>query len=330
MRKIILITCLFLGNLSFGQDFHLSQYDAAALNTNPALTGLFEAKYRLHGHYRTQWTAIAQKPFTTGVFGFDMKLKKKWSFGAQILNYHAGNGEYNAFTFSPSLAYNLPLDKLKTHRLSLGLGASVFHKTFNFNALTWGAQYEATADGGQFNRGIVSGENITNSSVITADANFGFMYFYARRGARFNPFVGATFFHLNQPKESFLGTDNKLALRSLFHMGMRIGVNERVSIIPKVYYQLQDKASEFTVSAMGQFYFPKKDFYLMAGSTLRDKDAAIVDFGAKWGAWTARVSYDFNYSTLKFASSGRGATEMSLTYLIFQTKLNPQPTCPRL
>jgi hypothetical protein len=93
---------------------------------------------------------------------------------------------------------------------------------------------------------------------------------------------------------------------------------------------LQDKASEFTVSAMGQFYFPKKDFYLMAGSTLRDKDAAIVDFGAKWGAWTARVSYDFNYSTLKFASSGRGATEMSLTYLIFQTKLNPQPTCPRL
>jgi type IX secretion system PorP/SprF family membrane protein len=328
--KILLFSFLILIGKYTAQDFHLSQYDAAALNTNPALTGLFEAKYRLHGHYRTQWSAIAQKPFVTGVFGFDMKLKNKWSFGAQILNYHAGYGAYNAFSFTPSVGYNLPLNKLQTHRLSLGLGATVFHKTFNFDQLTWGAQYQATADGGRFNQAINSGEVINQQSVVNVDANFGFMYFYARKGARYNPFLGATLFHLNQPKESFLGSSNKLQLRTLLHAGMRIGVTERISIIPKVFMQVQEKASELTFSAMGQFYMPKKDLFLLAGATFRDGDASIIDFGAKKGAWSARISYDFNYSILKSASSGRGATELSLTYLIFQTKANPQPTCPRL
>ncbi len=70
--KIKILFVFILGMYSLhAQDFHLSQYDAAALNTNPALTGAFRGNYRLHGHYRNQWSTVATRPFTTGLLAFD-------------------------------------------------------------------------------------------------------------------------------------------------------------------------------------------------------------------------------------------------------------------
>ncbi|MDX1653405.1 MAG: PorP/SprF family type IX secretion system membrane protein [Brumimicrobium sp.] len=332
INKISLLLCfsVSLSQLSFGQDFHFSQYDVAALNTNPALTGMFEGKHRLHTHYRTQWSAVATKPFTTGLISFDSRINNKWSFGIQLLNYRAGAGAYNAAQVLPSLSYSIPLSKNKFHRITLGVAAGAFHKTFDQNALTWGAQYEATAQGGQFNTATSSGETFQNSSVLRPDFNAGFIYFFAAPGARVNPFVGGSAFHLSTPEESFLGSGNRLPMRYLGHAGARIGINQRLSIIPKVYYQYQDQAMELTVSALAHYYLKGPDVFLIGGFTYRNADAAIAEIGCKWASWQARLSYDFNVSTLKVATNGRGATELSLTYIMFKTETNPIPTCPRL
>ena len=51
MRKLFgLASILLMSTVSFGQDFHLSQYDAASLNVNPGMTGVFKGDYRIHGH----------------------------------------------------------------------------------------------------------------------------------------------------------------------------------------------------------------------------------------------------------------------------------------
>ena len=76
------------------QDFHLSQYDAAPLFLNPALVGQFEGKYRVHGHYRTQWGSLSSKSYKTAAISFDMPFDK-FAFGGQILNRRAGAGDYN-------------------------------------------------------------------------------------------------------------------------------------------------------------------------------------------------------------------------------------------
>lgn len=329
-KVILLFVGLTVAQTTLGQDFHLSQYDAAALNTNPALTGMFEGKHRIHMHYRTQWSAVASKPFITGLLSYDNRINNNWSFGIQALNYRAGAGAYNAAQVLPSLSYSIPLSKNKFHRLTLGVAAGGFHKTFDQNALTWGSQYEATAQGGQFNTGTSSGETFQNSSVLQADFNAGFLYFFAAPGARVNPFIGGSAFHLSTPEESFLGTGNRLPMRYLGHAGARIGINQRISVIPKVYYQQQEEAIELTFAGMVHYYLKGPDAFLIGGFTYRNQDAAIVEIGGKWASWQARISYDFNVSTLKVASNGRGATELSLTYIIFKTETNPIPTCPRL
>lgn len=312
------------------QDFHLSQYDAAALNTNPALTGMFEGEHRLHSTYRTQWSSVATRPITTSLLTFDSRINDKWSYGIQLLNYNAGAGYYNVAQAMPSISYSIPLSKNKFHRLTLAVSGGGFHKTFDQNSLTWGSQYEASAQGGHFNQGLPSGETFQNKSVLRPDVNAGMLYFFGKPGSRISPFIGAAAFHLNTPEEDFIGSGNRLPMRYLAHGGARIGINERLSIIPKFYYQLQERSQEITVSAMAHYYLKGPDVFLLAGFTYRDVDAAIADVGAKWGSWQFRMSYDFNVSTLNVASKGRGATELSLTYIFFKNVSNPIPTCPRL
>lgn len=332
MNRLLLGAVFGLVLVANGQDFHLSQYDAAALNTNPAMTGMFEGKHRFHLHYRTQWAAVATRPFQTGVATYDMRLNSKWSFGIQLLNYNAGAGMYNAAQVLPSISYNVPLDKNKFHRLGFGVSAGIINKSFDFSALSWGAQYQPTATGGMFDQTLNSGESFPGASVTIPDVNAGLLYFFGAPGSRVNPFVGFSAFHLTRPNESFFGVgESRLPMRYLGHAGARIGINEKLSILPKVYMMTQERAVELTYSALAHYYLKGPDMFLIGGFTYRSsRDALIADVGIRYGQWQGRLSYDFNVSTLKVASNGRGATELSITYIMFKSETNPIPTCPRL
>ena len=58
------------------QDAHLSMYDAAPLFLNPAMTGVFQGDWRVHGQYRTQWKAVNFKPYNSALISFDKNYKK--------------------------------------------------------------------------------------------------------------------------------------------------------------------------------------------------------------------------------------------------------------
>src|ERR1019366_1920087 len=93
----VLFLFLFFPSIVFAQDFHLSQYDALPMFLNPAMTGMFDGEYRVNAQYRTQWAAIATKPFTPSGISFDMPVKK-FGMGLQLLDYHEGPalGVYSA------------------------------------------------------------------------------------------------------------------------------------------------------------------------------------------------------------------------------------------
>ena len=126
MRKKIstLICSLFVFSFVQAQDFHLTQYDAAPLNLNPSMTGMFSGYYRVHAHYRTQWAALATNPFQTMEIGYDMPLKN-FSFGGQLMDYTAGTGNYNVFSFEASAAYDKAVDKKGNHHFAGGLQLGV-------------------------------------------------------------------------------------------------------------------------------------------------------------------------------------------------------------
>jgi len=330
MKKII-ISCLAIMSIateSWSQDFHLSQYDAAALNVNPALTGAFQGEYRLHTHFRNQWLAVTPNPFTTGIVGFDLN-KKAWGVGGQIANFRAGIGNYNVLSVMPSFAYKARMGKKKQHFFNFGIQIGFFQKSINASSLTFANQYVKT-NGGEFNTSLSSGENIKNGDFINLDIAGGFMYTYGLHSSRFNPFVGATFYHLNQPTESFLGEENKLPIRSQVQVGARWALSTNLTIIPKVFFQYQEKAEEINAGLMGQYYIRNSDLFLLFGCSYRnDNDAVVVDLGGKYGGFTGRISYDINISTLKTVSNGRGATELSLTYVWNKPNPTPLPSCPK-
>src|SRR5438309_1643127 len=118
LKIFIILSILFLAQVSLAQDFHLSQYDASPLYLNPSLTGFFFGYYRLHAHYRTQWASLVPKPFTTSQVAYDQSLGPV-GLGAQVMDYRAGAGGYNVFNFSVSGAYDYAFDFLQHHHLCM-------------------------------------------------------------------------------------------------------------------------------------------------------------------------------------------------------------------
>ncbi|MFT4601417.1 MAG: type IX secretion system PorP/SprF family membrane protein [Arenicella sp.] len=328
MKRILTIIGIALLSLqASAQDFHLSQYDAAALNANPGMTGVFKGDYRIHGHFRTQWMAIATKPFTTGLISFDAN-QGKWGWGIQAANFRAGTGAYNVISILPSAAFKLPFGKKKFSFFSIGAQAGIFQKSIKISELTFGDQY-SPYNGGQFSN--ATAEAFGDANQINLDVNIGIMYYFAKPGIRVNPFGGITMYHVNRPTETFIqDTDNKLPFRYQGIAGARIVLTNKIAVIPKVMWQYQEKANELQFSALGQFYLESYDIFLLGGGTYRSKDAAILEFGVKYGQWTGRFSYDINTSTLNNATNGRGGSELSVTYIFNRPNPNPVPTCPKL
>ncbi|MFL5764650.1 MAG: PorP/SprF family type IX secretion system membrane protein [Bacteroidia bacterium] len=327
-RSLLLLTIFLSAKVMTAQDFHLSQYDAPPMFLNPAMTGMFDGKFRIHAHYRTQWMAVATKPFTTTGISFDMPVKK-FGIGLQVFNYRAGVGSYNAFSALLSVGYDIVFDKKQNHHLALGVQGGIVQKSVNVNKLTFGNQY-TTADGGGFDTGLPTGETFSNTSFVIHDINAGALYYYAKDNVRLNPFIGFSAFHLTQPTETFFNTDNKLPLRYYVHGGVKVNVNEKIQLLPKFIYMHQVNDQEFTATLLLHYFLKSSDTYLIFGPTYRSKDAAIIEAGIKKGNYTARVSYDINTSSLETVSDHRGGFEISLTYIAHRSKPNPIANCPRL
>jgi type IX secretion system PorP/SprF family membrane protein len=324
---LVLLSFLFVSKIS-AQDFHLSQYDAAPLFLNPALVGQFDGKYRVHGHYRTQWGSVSSKPFNTAAISFDKSIKK-FAVGAQVLNYRAGAGNYDALGITLSGGYSFTFDKKKVHKISIGVQGGVIQKSVDFNELYFENQYTTTG-GGSFDQGLPTGETFGANSFWLPDLNAGFVYYYGADQKKLNPFVGASVFHITEPKESFYGVENKLPMRIMGHGGIKVNLSERIQFIPKVLYMKQKNAQEIDYSLMMHYHLKGSGVILMLQPTYRTVDAFIIEAGVKYSNYEVRLGYDYNTSTLNDFSDGKGGFEISLTYIPKVFKRNPVNNCPRI
>ncbi|HEY1040263.1 MAG TPA: PorP/SprF family type IX secretion system membrane protein [Bacteroidia bacterium] len=325
---IVLLFVLF-GYKATAQDFHLSMYDAGPLFLNPALTGVVDAKWRLHAQYRNQWKSVAFKPYNTALISFDAPVKK-WGFGVQIMNMRAGVGNYNVLQGMGSIAYTVSIDKKKFHNLSLGVQGGITQKSIEYKLYTFDNQYTSSG-GGSFSQDIPSGENFASQSQMLPQVNAGALYYYSKIQSRINPFVGFSAFNLLEPKETFFDSNNKLPMRFYMHTGLRINITEQLYLIPKLLVMRQNNANEQTIALDGGYYFSGSDMYLLGGAVFRNKDAAAFSLGARFDNIIGKVSYDVNISSLAKASNGRGAFEVSFTYMgRNKNKAKAVKACPRI
>lgn len=298
---------------------------------NPALTGKFNGRMRIHGHYRTQWKAIADNPYVTTLLSGDRQMKDGFSLGAQIMNQRAGAGNFNEFRFNVSGAYDLITGtKRAGGRLSVGAQLGFIQKSFDISKLTFDEQYRITGNEGGFDPTVSMGENLGSSSINMMDVSVGVVYFISGESKRINPFIGYAGFHLNQPKETFFNGSNFLPMRHVVHGGVKLNLSEKVQLTPKAWMQNQTNDNELTTTLVMHYYLSEQNAYLIVAPTWRKDDAAIMELGMKYDDYIVRVSYDINTSPLKAATTGRGGFEISLTWIQEKKRPDPAPNCPRL
>ncbi|MBT4775124.1 MAG: PorP/SprF family type IX secretion system membrane protein [Crocinitomicaceae bacterium] len=327
-RVLIVILIICSVTKTKGQDFHLSMYDAAPVFLNPSMTGVFDGEWRIHTQYRTQWKAVNFKPYTTGLISFDMPYKK-WGFGAQLSNFRAGIGNYNAFQALASAAYTVPIDANKFHNISMGTQFGGTQKSIEYQLHTFDNQY-TTTNGGGFDNTIDPSELFAGQSIVIPELNFGAMYYYSKQLSKFNPFIGFSAFNLLTPTETFFSGPNKLPMRFYTHAGVRVNVTEHIFVLPKILVMQQNTFREQTFAIDAGFYLHEAETYLLTGLVYRNRDAISVSVGARKSHYIAKVSYDFNTSTLRPFSTGRGGFEISFTYMKQNYKPKEGKICPRL
>lgn len=299
------------------------------------MTGMFNGKYRAHIHTRRQWAAIMKKPFRTSMVSFDMpmpieKKLKNLSIGALVKNNRAGSGNFNTFNFLISGAYNLTLTSDKNHHISTGIQVGIIQKSVDVSALYFDNQF-FLKDGGGFDPSLPNNESFDNNNVLLADLNIGIIYYYSNNRSRVNPFGGISIFHLNRPRESFLGISNKLPARYVYHWGVKLTLSQSIQIIPQFLFMKQAKAQEFLMGLIGHYKFKGTDKYLTFGPSYRNSDAIIIQGGFKSGRYTYRISYDINTSSLQSYSRGRGGIEFSIIYILPKEQIKPTvKICSRL
>ncbi|RYD52410.1 MAG: type IX secretion system membrane protein PorP/SprF [Sphingobacteriales bacterium] len=300
---------------SYGQGIHFSQYYNAPLLVNPANTALLpDASYRVGVNYRQQWASIPVPYTTISGFGEFQLLRgiegNNWlGIGVAFWDDKAGAGQLQQSRGDLFAAYHLQLGDVQM--LSLGASVGTVQRKVDFTKFTFDQQW----DGFSFDRDLSSGEPAEIRKTNYLDVGLGLNYalfpnenFYLKMG------VAAS--HLNQPTETFYDTTHRVGLRLTGNVEAVIRASPTVILTPSVYFTTQQSAWEALYGSLAQFRIGGDEAAgsFIVGAFHRWNDAAVGVVGYQWSNLRLTSSYDYTLSSLKPATGGRGAFEVSLLY----------------
>lgn len=328
MKKIyyILILFLILGQYSFSQGIHFSQWYEAPVIINPANAGSFFGDYRANLNYRNQWATLGNS-YKTMYASYDMPLGKNnddhktTGIGASFYSDKAGKSNYGRTEALLSLSQSVSVSR--NIDFSLGLGFLYGQVSANFDNLKWDNQY----DGTNYNESIPSGENILNTKSSYFDLNTGFLaqFFGDKKNQTSVGFSASNIVRATKSTLSSGGNTNNRSIRIIFHGKSEISIMAyRGDLIVPTWFLSAQGASR--VIAFGGTYKLNlgmqsnytgyyNSSFLEFGGIYRHEDAlvAIVKFD-----WEQKVqigaSYDINISRLRNASVYQGGFEVSLVW----------------
>lgn len=315
------------------QDIHFSQFNAAPLILNPALTGVNGCDYRMTANYRSQWAGVGK--YNTVAASYDMAVMKRNSksnyggIGISLFSDRAGDLSLSTTQVNLSMSYTVLLNAKGSQLLTAGLTGGLGHRSIDYSKLTTDSQF---GDQG-YDPNLSTGENLTTDGKIFADVGAGFLWSYTvNKNTNFYAGVGIT--HISQPNLSFLGDRNeKLFMKATVHGGAHFKLSNKVFLLPSFMYLNQGPHNQLV---MGSFVKMRKSlvpsdqtaFYL--GAWYRLKDALIIAGRVDIARFSVGLSYDLNISKLTPATKLNGGPEISLVYTGCFRKKNNTSYCPML
>lgn len=323
MKKIVFILvgiaviCLFSVKHVNAQDIHFTQFYASPMSLNPANTGFFDGNWRFMNNYRTQWSAIGV-PYKTISAGFDkpFRLTKDSHFGLGVffINDKSGSSMLTINKLFLSGNYIKEIDEI--HNVGIGLQVGYIVKAFSLDGLTVPSQYNNQS--GVFDPELPNNIATWDENINYPDFNVGVAY----RGdfGKLKPFGGMALFHVNNPQESFLRTEDKLPMRLAIHGGVEYALKDNIILKPNLLTMYHKRAGDWVLSALGYYLMPEGKLVEKAfgGIQMRTAistfDALIFTGGVSLYGFDVGISYDINVSKLSAATNNRGAFEVSIIY----------------
>lgn len=346
MKHLYTIAILCFAVVALGQDVHFSQYYAAPVHLNPALTANFNGVFRVAANYRNQWFLIPTQnqkaPYQTVQGSFDMPVLREklgndgFGFGLNVYHDRAGNGVLSTTCALASIAYHKAVDRYGRSRISLGLQAGIVNKRVNLSNLIFENQLDQAT--GFWNENLANGETgFSDGSILYPDVNIGALWTSAPK-TKFRYYIGFGANHLSQPRETFLGdSKNRLRVRYVVHGGMEIFTSKRqdFSFAPTFLFMLQNNAQQYQ-TGLGFNYEYTEDLGYFGSVSARfstgNADAVIIGAGMEFYNVRLGVSYDINFSGLRTATRAQGAIEVGAVYIFRKERQGPiqyHSYCPR-
>lgn len=319
-----LVLCLFLIPFFIyanAQDLHFSQYFAAPLTVNPALTGKFDGDFRANVNFRNQWSNFdnGYKTFTGSI---DMPIlqnrldeRDRFAIGFSGYTDKSAQGAVNFNYFSFSSAFHKGLDEDGLQQIGLGIQATYANMIINAGKLRFADQITP------YGFTNVTQENFTNSTLKNNyfDVNAGLLYSYSSSEDN-NFYIGTSMYHINRPKQNFTIGDYEVAPRYTFHGGGFFLIGDQKYLHLSALHSRQGGTNETLLGGAMQFqlsdpYNTLTNANFFAGGWVRFNDAIIPYVGLEYYNVRLGVTYDINTSNSKTGAQSRNGVELSLQYI---------------
>ena len=326
---LLIFLCICEGH---AQDRYFTQFYAAPLEVNPALTGAVDGSYRVSLIYHDQWKGVLENQYQTyGVFGdlrFDTGRRSKDRAGAGISVVADRNGVFNFNTNQISLsgAYHKFLDGRTSQYLSAGFSLGIIQHSLNYERLIFDDQFNGLD---QYSFG--TREDLPENNFAHADFSIGLNYaIAASKQTAFS--AGIALAHLVSPSVSFythtdgvdMAGDVRLKQRLTAYGNLDLAMNEKVRLMPRVAVYAQGKALMAQGGAHLRFEINKHNnnaFNLGAGLRLAKEleslkpSSVMVLTGMELGSFLLGLSYEYSLDDLRSDRLGQGILELSATFI---------------
>ena len=335
LHLLVLILMISFTSLQ-AQDKHFTQFYAAPLTINPALTGAFDGRFRVATIYRDQWRSVLDNPYTTYAAALDLRFpvakyrsNMKDAAGIGILFYtdKVPGIDFITNQISISGAFHKALNNKNTQFLSLGFQGGIAQRNLTYEDVSFSDQFN-----GVNNYSDLTGEVLPENNFAYADFAWGLNYTLSS-SQRTALFIGLGMYHFHRPNMSFYDTEsddvsieaNPLFIRYSGQVGFQFPIAEKIYMHPRAVFALQGPHLE--VNAGTNFRFVVGSYGNVAihvGSWIRPVqdeteniflDAVVGMVGLEYNNVLFGFSYDANLGDLTDNRQGQGAFEFSIAFL---------------
>lgn len=334
----LLIFC-FVSLSATAQDIHFTQYYAAPLYLNPAMTGVFSGNFRLIGNYKTQWGSVSDGPYKTFAASYDMRIDKgfvpydNFGLGIQFFTDKAGDGNLSDLSFIFSTNYVKVLNRYRDQFFSFGINLGINSRNIDFSKLTFGNQW----DGSNYVESRPTGENFEVDGYSMAELGAGFMWYMIKKNRKSMNF-GFSAHHINQPNVSFFSSNtDKLYLKMSGSAGATFPMGKDMDFVPSLLVMKQGPHTEINPGVGLRYHMDKEtsmtfNVWDRIGNNYAKRmfnDAINIGARIDYKQIGLGLSYDINLSDLNKASNARGSFEISVVYQDKAKSRHKTLNCPK-